>query len=71
MGHLTDNEARLVKEAVARRRTPKTLSEKFREFAIKEGGKAVGSTAAEFGELIRTEYKAFASIVKDLGLGKQ
>lgn len=46
-------------------------SEKFREFAIKEGGKAVGSTAVEFGELIRTEYKAFAQIVKDLGLGKQ
>lgn len=46
-------------------------SEKFREFAVKEGGKAVGSTAAEFGELIRAEYQAFAQIVKDLGLGKQ
>lgn len=48
-----------------------TQSQKFREFATKQGEEAVGSSAAAFEELIRSEYQAFGPIVKDLGLEKK
>ena len=48
-----------------------TQAPKFQEFAAKQGELAVGSSAAAFTELIRSEYQAFAQIVKDLGLGRK
>ncbi len=46
-------------------------SPRFREFLETQGEVAVGGSSTEFRELILSEYRSFADIVKSLGLGKR
>ena len=48
-----------------------TQHPKFLEFEASRGEAAVGSSAADFAKLIRTEYEANAQVIKRLGLGRK